>query len=608
MQNFLNNFHAVITHEDVTIYMILNLVLGLALFLFGMDVMGEGLKKSAGNKLKTILGKMTSNKFKGFLLGLGVTLIIQSSSATTVMVVGFVNSATMTLAQAVGVILGANVGTAITAWLTAMTGMEMAGAEGIMSGLQYLKPDFWMPILALIGIGFTMFAKKNRYKQLGNILLGFGVLMTGMNVMSEAVSVLKNIPEFGQILVMFENPFLGVLAGTVLTAIVQSSSASVGILQALTASGAISFGVAIPIVMGQNIGTCVTAMLSSMSSSKNGKRAALVHLYFNIIAVTIVLSGFYILDAIFDFSALLGATTNMWHIAIIHTVFKLIAVTILFPFTNWIVKLATISVPEKSKKKKDEDGIVLDERLFITPAVAVEQAEVAARKMAVVSCDAMDRALMLLSNYDSKSADLVRKYEDDVDKMEDTIGSYLVKLAAKNSSGEGSREITKLLHIIGDLERISDHAVNIAESAEEMKDKNVQFSAAAQKEINTMVAAVREVLWNAREGFINDDFDIAASVEPLEEVIDDLRDAIKLHHIVRLQNNECTMEMGFILSDLLTNCERVADHCSNIAGCMLELSEEKALDMHKYLYDLKHGNPEFDRRYQEYKEKYPIEG
>ena len=605
MQNFLNNFHAVITHESVDVYMVLNLLLGLALFLFGMDVMGDGLKKSAGNKLKTILGKMTSNKFKGFLLGLGVTVIIQSSSATTVMVVGFVNSATMTLAQAVGVILGANVGTAITAWLTAMTGMEVQGADGIMAGLQYLKPDFWMPMLALIGIGFTMFAKKNRYKQLGNILLGFGVLMTGMNIMSDAVSVLKHIPEFGEILVMFENPFLGVLAGTVLTAIVQSSSASVGILQALTASGAISFGVAIPIVMGQNIGTCVTAMLSSMSSSKNGKRAALVHLYFNIISVIIVLSGFYILDAILDFSGLLNATTNMWHIAIIHTVFKLIAVTILFPFTNLIVKLATVTVPEKSKK--DEEGTVLDERLFITPAIAVEQAEIAARKMAVAACDGMDRALMLVTNYDEKSAELVRKCEDDVDKMEDTIGSYLVKLSAKNSSGEGSREITKLLHIIGDLERISDHAVNIAESAEEMKDKGVQFSPAAQKELNTMIAAVREVLWNAREGFINDNMNMAASVEPLEEVIDDLRDDIKLNHIVRLQNNECTMEMGFILSDLLTNCERVADHCSNIAGCMLELSQDKALDMHKYLFAVKHGNPEFDRRYQEYKEKYPID-
>ncbi|MBE6676447.1 MAG: Na/Pi cotransporter family protein, partial [Ruminococcaceae bacterium] len=533
MQNLLNNLQAVFTHESVDVFMVLNLLLGLALFLFGMDVMGDALKKSAGNRLKIILGKLTSNKFKGFLLGLGVTAIIQSSSATTVMVVGFVNSATMTLAQAVGVILGANVGTAVTAWLTAMTGMEVAGAEGAMSILQYFKPDFWMPILAIVGIVFCMFAKKNRYKQVGFILLGFGVLMTGMNIMSDAVAVFKEIPEFGNLLVMFENPFLGILAGTVLTAIVQSSSASVGILQALTASGAISYGIAIPIVMGQNIGTCVTAMLSSMGSSKNGKRAALVHLYFNIISVVVVLSGYYILDAMIGFG-LNSVTANMWDIAIIHTVFKIIAVIIMFPFTNLLVKLATVSVPETSKKKKDEDGLVLDERLFITPAVAVEQAEVAARKMAVASCDAMDRALMLLSNYDSKSADLVRKCEDDVDKMEDKIGSYLVKLAAKNSSGEGSREITKLLHLIGDFERISDHAVNIVESAEEMKDKQIQFSPAAQKEINTMVAAVREVLWNAREGFINDDFDMAASVEPLEEVIDDLRDAIKLHHIVRL--------------------------------------------------------------------------
>ena len=606
MQNLLNNLQAVFTHESVDVFMVLDLLLGLALFLFGMDVMGDALKKSAGNKLKIILGKLTSNKFKGFLLGLGVTAIIQSSSATTVMVVGFVNSATMSLAQAVGVILGANVGTAVTAWLTAMTGMEVAGADGAMNVLQYFKPDFWMPILAIIGIVFCMLAKKNRYKQVGFILLGFGVLMTGMNIMSDAVSVFKEIPEFGNLLVMFENPFLGILAGTVLTAIVQSSSASVGILQALTASGAISYGIAIPIVMGQNIGTCVTAMLSSMGSSKNGKRAALVHLYFNIISVVVVLSGYYILDAIIGFG-LNSVTANMWDIAIIHTVFKIIAVILMFPFTKLLEKLAFVSVPEKSKKKKDEDGIVLDERLFITPAVAVEQAEVAARKMAVVSCEALDRALMLLSNYDSKSADLIRKYEDDVDKMEDKIGSYLVKLAAKNSSGEGSREITKLLHLIGDFERISDHAVNIVESAEEMRDKQIQFSPAAQKEINTMVAAVREVLWNAREGFVNDDMDMAVSVEPLEEVIDDLRDAIKLHHIVRLQNNECTMELGFILSDLLTNCERVADHCSNIAGCMLELSRDKALDLHRYLYDIKHGSPEFDRRYQEYKEKYPIE-
>ena len=606
MQNLLNNLQAVFTHESVDVFMVLNLLLGLALFLFGMDVMGDALKKSAGNKLKIILGKLTSNKFKGILLGLGVTAIIQSSSATTVMVVGFVNSATMSLSQAVGVILGANVGTAVTAWLTAMTGMEVAGADGAMNVLQYFKPDFWMPILAIIGIVFCMLAKKNRYKQVGFILLGFGVLMTGMNIMSDAVAVFKEIPEFGNLLVMFENPFLGILAGTVLTAIVQSSSASVGILQALTASGAISYGIAIPIVMGQNIGTCVTAMLSSMGSSKNGKRAALVHLYFNIISVVVVLSGYYILDAIIGFG-LNSVTANMWDIAIIHTVFKIIAVILMFPFTKLLEKLAFVSVPEKSKKKKDEDGIVLDERLFITPAVAVEQAEVAARKMAVVSCEALDRALMLLSNYDSKSADLVRKYEDDVDKMEDKIGSYLVKLAAKNSSGEGSREITKLLHLIGDFERISDHAVNIVESAEEMRDKQIQFSPAAQKEINTMISAVREVLWNAREGFVNDDMDMAVSVEPLEEVIDDLRDAIKLHHIVRLQNNECTMELGFILSDLLTNCERVADHCSNIAGCMLELSRDKALDLHRYLYDIKHGSPEFDRRYQEYKEKYPIE-
>lgn len=584
------------------IFDILNLVCGLALFLYGMEVMGDSLKKSAGNRLKTILEKMTSNQLKGFLLGLGVTAVIQSSSATTVMVVGFVNSGTMTLRQAVGVIMGANVGTAVTSWLTALSGLGGSGAE-LVGYIKWLNPSSWMPIIALMGICLIMFSKRGRKKDTGAILLGFSVLMVGMDMMSASVSGLRDDDGFKAILTMFDNPILGIIAGLVLTAIVQSSSASVGILQSLTATGAITYGAAIPIIMGQNIGTCVTALLSSFGANKNGKRAALIHLYFNIISVVIVLSGFYIIDYFVDF-AFVDSTIGMWGVAGVHTVFKIISVIIMSPFTKWLEKLAVISVKDKNE---DEHVNLLDERLLDTPSVAVACADEVTRSMAEISCRAMQMSLEMLSSYDEKKADTIRQLEEKADIYEDTLGTYLVKLSGSDMTAQDSREITKLLHIIGDFERISDHAVNILESAEEMQDKKISFSEEAQKEIAVMKGAIGEITGLARDAYIKNDMRIAESVEPLEQVVDLLKDRIKLNHVLRLQKNECTIEHGFILSDLLTNFERVSDHCSNIAGCLIEISNHNALDMHRYLGEVKAGNSkDFDDRFKSYKQKYAL--
>lgn len=585
------------------IFDVLNLILGLALFLFGMDIMGDSLKKSAGSSLKATLGKMTSNPVSGFLLGLIVTCIIQSSSATTVMVVGFVNSGTMTLLQAVGVIMGANVGTAITAWLTALSGIGEGGAE-VVGALEWLKPDAWMPVLALIGICLVLFVKRGRKKDIGAVLLGFAVLMTGMDVMSGAVGGLKNDPSFHEMLMMFDNPLLGVLAGLVLTAIVQSSSASVGILQSLTTTGAISFGMAIPIVMGQNIGTCVTAMLSSIGATKNGRRAALVHLYFNIIAVVIVLSVFYLLDWIIGF-AFLDNITNMWDIAIIHTVFKLIAVAIISPFYKLLPKLACLTVRD-SAEEAEESVNLLDERLLTTPAVAVARASEVCSVMANISCRALSLSLSLFESYDSKVAEEIRNLENKADMYEDALGSYLVKVSGSELDIRDSKQVTKLLHMIGDFERISDHAVNILESAEEMREKKIEFSKDAQRELSVLRAAVGEILQLAEWAYTDNDLALAAQIEPLEQVVDDLRDSIKLNHIIRLQKSECTIEHGFVLADLLNNFERVADHCSNVGGCVIEISAYDALDMHKYLAEIRVGSEAYEEKYQEYQRKYEI--
>ena len=592
---------------------VLTLICGLALFLYGMDVMGDALKKSAGRKLKTILGNLTSNRFKGLLLGLVVTAVIQSSSATTVMVVGFVNSGTMLLSQAVGVIMGANIGTAVTSWLTALNGIE-GGAD--LTWTQWLKPDAWMPILALIGICLVMFAKKSKMKDTGSILMGFAVLMVGMTLMSDAVSGLRGDPNFTRILTMFNNPLLGVLAGVILTAVVQSSSASIGILQALSSTGAINFGMAIPIILGQNIGTCVTAMISAAGAGKNGKRTALVHLYFNVIGVAFWLGMYYLVGwilgttGVFDvFTLAENSTINMWGIAAVHTVFKFLAVGLLFPFSNLLVKLAEKTI-KGDDKKGDEYTEMLDDRLLVTPSVALERSRSVAGQMAAVSCQYIRNAIGLFRNYDSKDADEIRDAENKVDVYEDALGSYLVKLSSENMDARDSHEVTKLLRIIGDLERISDHSVNLVDSAEEIKDKSLVFSEEAKAELDVLYAAVTEIVTITEQALVAADLDLAARIEPLEQVIDDLRDTVKINHIHRLKNSECTVEHGFVLSDILTNLERVADHCSNIGGCLVEMAKNDTLDLHDYTHRVHLGGLEYKTLFGEYKEKYalPVEG
>ena len=588
---------------------VLTLICGLALFLYGMDVMGDALKKSAGRKLKTILGNLTSNRFKGLLLGLIVTAVIQSSSATTVMVVGFVNSGTMLLSQAVGVIMGANIGTAVTSWLTALNGIE-GGAD--LSWTQWLKPDAWMPILALIGICLVMFAKKSKMKDTGSILMGFAVLMVGMTLMSDAVSGLKGDPNFTKILTMFKNPLLGVLAGVILTAAVQSSSASIGILQALSSTGAIKFDMAIPIILGQNIGTCVTAMISAAGAGKNGKRTALVHLYFNVIGVVFWLGMYYLVGwilsstGVFDvFTLAEDSTIDMWGIAATHTIFKFLAVGLLFPFSNLLVKLAEKTI-KGDDKKGDEYTDMLDDRLLVTPSVALERSRSVAGQMAAVSCQYLRNAIGLFRNYDSKAADDIREAENKVDVYEDVLGSYLVKLSSENMDARDSHEVTKLLHIIGDLERISDHSVNLVDSAEEIKDKSLVFSEEAEAELDVLFAAVTEIVSITERALIASDLELAARIEPLEQVIDDLRDEVKINHIHRLKKSECTVEHGFVLSDILTNLERVSDHCSNIGGCLIEMAKNDTLDLHDYTHRVHLGGLEYKALFTEYKAKYAL--
>ena len=585
------------------IFDVLSLLCGLALFLYGMDVMGDSLKRSAGSSLKRILAKMTSNPVKGFLLGLAVTAVIQSSSATTVMVVGFVNSGTMTLLQSVGVIMGANVGTAVTAWLTALSGVGSEGAESTLAIVKWFKPDSWMPILAVIGICLIMFVKRGKKRDIGAILLGFAVLMVGMSMMSDSVSGLKDSESFKSILTMFENPILGVLAGLVLTAIVQSSSASVGILQSLTVTGAITYGAAIPIVMGQNIGTCVTALISSVGANKNGRRAAMIHLYFNIIGVVVVLSVFYILNAIFSFPFVESAI-DMWGVAGTHTIFKLISVALIGPFYRQLEKLAILTV--RDKKGEDEPTSLLDERLLDTPAIAVGRATEVTAIMADISTRALLGALKVSEQYDQRLADEVRDLENKADILEDALGSYLVKISSTSTDEYDSRQITKLLHMIGDFERISDHAVNIIESAEEIAEKKIEFSKDANRELSVLRSAISDILTTTYDAYAKNDLDLASRVEPIEQIVDELRDKIRLNHIMRLQKSECTIELGFVLSDLLTNFERVSDHCSNIASCIIEISTYNALDMHKYLAGVKQGSSVFEEKCQEYREKYTI--
>ena len=572
---------------------VLTLLGGLSLFLFGMNLMGNSLEKCAGSSLKVLLSKLTSRKILGFLTGLGVTAVIQSSSATTVMVVGFVNSGLLSLRQAIGVIMGANVGTTVTAWILSLTGLD-----GESFFIRLLEPTSFSPVLALIGVGLTMMAKSERKKDVGMILLGFAVLMFGMDTMSGAVAGLQDVPEFQSIFLMFTNPVLGVLAGAILTAIIQSSSASVGILQALSATGQVTYGAAIPIIMGQNIGTCVTAMISSVGANKNAKRAAVVHLLFNIIGTCVWLSVFYLINAVvhFDF---VGNSIDQLGIAVVHTTFNVLCTALLFPFSGLLEKLACRLVRDD---KVPEQIQILDERLLSTPPVAIGRCQEVAETMARISMDALRTGCRLIEHYDAKA---VRETEKEADQYEDMLGTYLVKLGRENLSERDNRQVSKLLHIIGDFERISDHAVNVVESAEEMRSKGLHFSPQAKQELNVLTSAVGEIMDLSLDAFLKDDPDLAVKVEPLEQVVDTLKEQLRNRHILRLQRGECTIELGFVWSGLLTDLERVADHCSNIAGCVIEMSHG-SLDVHEYLDYIKGGSIAFQRAYNAYARKYAL--
>lgn len=577
---------------------------GLALFLFGMHVMGESLTKASGGRLEKILEKLTSNKLLAVVLGAGVTAIIQSSSATTVMVVGFVNSGIMKLSQAVGVIMGANVGTTITAWL-----LSLVGLEGDSLIVQLFKPESFTPILALFGVILLMFSKKEKNHDIGSILLGFAVLMFGMSTMSEAVEPLADVPEFTAILTTFTNPVLGVLAGTALTAIIQSSSASVGILQALSVTGVIDYRMALPIIMGQNIGTCITAMISSIGTTKNARRAALIHLYFNIIGSTVFLVLFYTANAFMKF-AFLDEPANALGIAVIHSIYNIFATCILLPFSDGLVKLSCLTIRDSAEEAKlnaaESDFQVLDARFLDTPPIATAQCKNVAVKMAEICKKALFQAMDLLKKYDEDKLQEVCRMESLVDRYEDELGNYLVKLSSRSLTEKDSLTISMLLHCIGDFERISDHAVNIAQSAKEMYEKELKFSKKAEEEIIIFSALIQEIVSTSVQVFETEDVKLAKEVEPMEEVVDGLNDEIKKRHIRRLRKGKCTIELGFSLSDITTNYERIADHCSNIAISLIQIPDD-AYASHEYVENLEKGE---DSQYHEalvkYTEKYML--
>ena len=580
----------------MTIFDVLTLIGGLCLFLFGMNVMGDALERRAGGSLKKLLAKLTQNKIAGFLTGLGVTAVIQSSSATTVMVVGFVNSGIMSLKQSIGVIMGANIGTTVTAWI-----LSLGGISSDNMFIQLLKPTSFTPLLALIGTALLMFGKSSKKKDTGTILLGFATLMFGMDTMSSAVSGLADVPAFQNLFIMFKNPILGVLAGAILTAIIQSSSASVGILQALSATGQVSYGAAVPIIMGQNIGTCVTALLSSFGTNKNAKRAAIVHLSFNAIGTIIWLSVFSLISAILK-PALLDASASYLGIAIAHSLFNIACTALLLPMSSLLEKLAIKLVPDTNKK---DEIVELDEKLLVIPPVALERCSELVCEMAESSVVALKNGLNMLSRYDSAIAEEIRAAEEKADHYEDILGTYLVKLSRNQISDSDSSEVSKLLKVIGDFERISDHSINILESAEELKEKEMQFTPDAIKELEVLCGAVSEILTLSYMAFINNDLKSARDVEPLEQVIDGLKAKLRDGHIKRLKNGTCSIEAGFVWADLITNLERTADHCSNIAACVIDAAENN-MNVHQSVRDMKVNNTYFSSKYSYYTEKYAI--
>ena len=575
---------------------VLNLIGGLCLFLFGMNVMGQALERRAGNRLRELLGKLTTNKLAGLLTGLGVTAIIQSSSATTVMVVGFVNSGLMTLKQAINVIMGANIGTTVTAWILSLAGIDSGNLF-----VSLLKPSSFTPVLALIGIVFYMFSKNSRRQDTGLILLGFATLMFGMESMSDAVSGLREVPQFRQMMIAFQNPVLGVLAGAVLTAIIQSSSASVGILQALASTGQVSLGAAIPIIMGQNIGICVTAMLSSVGTNKNARRAALVHLSFNVIGTVVWLAVFCLVRALVR-PVLLDASASLFSIAVVHSAFNVLCTLLLLPMTGLLERLAHRLVPDG---RTPDTVTEIDERLLATPPLALERCRAVAAEMAETSVAALKSSLACLLYYTPELAEEVREKEDKSDHYEDILSSYLVKLSSRKISESDSAEAAKLLKVIGDFERISDHAVNLVESAEEIKAKELEFTQAAKRELSVIISAVSEVLDLTQEAFEKDDAVLALRVEPLEQVIDDLKETLRTGHILRLQQGECSSVAGFVWSDILTNLERTSDHCSNVAGCIIDMSHHE-LHLHESQREFRNTSEDYRQNYLRYRSKYAL--
>ena len=584
------------------IFDVLQMIGGLCLFLFGMETMGDGLTRTSGSKLEGILSSLTSSVPKGVLLGCVVTAVIQSSSATTVMLVGFVNSGIMQLRQAIPVIMGANIGTTATAWLLSLTSID-----GDSVFMQLLKPMSFSPILAAVAIVFMMFMKSEKKYNIGMMLIGFAVLMYGMDIMSSAVEPLKDVPEFVSILTMFSNPVLGVAAGAVFTAAIQSSSASVGILQALCLTGSVTYGTAIPIIMGQNIGTCVTAILSSIGANKGAKRVAAVHLSFNIIGTVIFLVAFYAANAVLSFD-FMGDVVNPANIAIIHSIFNIASTAVLLPFYKQLEKLAILVVKDAPEKKvQDETLTLLDERFLDTPSVAVLQCKKVAAKMAQLSRDSIMAAMGLIESFDDDKFNYVDLLESKIDRYEDTLSAYIVKLERQELSNDDNTALSAILHNVGDLERISDHAKNISESALELHQKGLKFSPDAEREVGIFMNAVREIVNMAVDSFIEKDVEMAASVEPLEEVIDEIHADVKNRHIERLRKGICTIELGFILSDLGTNLERVADHCSNLAICTIEAAEG-AFDMHRYTSRIKkYDVDEFEQKERGFEAKYSLD-
>ena len=578
------------------LFNVLNLIGGLSLFLFGMTLMGQALERRAGNRLKALLGRMTTNRFAGLLTGLGVTAIIQSSSATTVMVVGFVNSGLMTLKQSINVIMGANIGTTVTAWI-----LSLAGIESSNFFIRLLKPSSFTPVLALAGIIFYMASKNSKRKDTGLILLGFATLMYGMETMSDAVSVLRNVPSFQQMFLAFTNPVLGVIAGAVLTAIIQSSSASVGILQALASTGAVSYGAAIPIIMGQNIGTCITAMLSSIGTTRNAKRAALVHFAFNLIGAAVWLTVFCLVKTILA-PIFLTQAADLMGIAVVHSMFNILCTLLMLPFSQVLEQMVCRILPDAKVPEKEKE---LDERLLGSPALALNQCRQVLSNMAELSIRAFRDSAACVLNYDKVIADRIREAENNTDHLEDLISTYLLKLTSRHLGDEESVKATEYLKLIGDYERIADHAVNILESAEEIVNKNVEFSDDAVDEYRTICAAVTEILNLSFSAFSEEDIEAARKTEPLEEVIDMLKEDLRTRHFLRLQRGECSVAAGFVWSDLLTNLERVSDHCSNISGCVLD-SAGSTMNIHENQRVLKNTNEEYKQEYNFFQHKYRL--